>query len=116
MGTTTTTNNNNNEIENNNLPILCINISKLCGYIPKTNEEYNTICNDIKISLFGNNNTDNDISINFYNHCCELLESNIAIHSDTTSSITTTEKKEVNNNKEEDNNYSWFNVSYPEYI
>merc|ERR1712151_185364 len=92
------------------LPILKINILKLCGYIPKTKKEYDIVCNEIKVSLFGKQEQyDNDISsIDFYKRSSELLESNIAIHSDTNAEVIIKEN--------DDHSNSWCNISYPEYI
>lgn len=94
------------------LPMLIISLEKLCGYIPQTREDYLQQKHHVEVALYGAESlSDSDDSVlsslHFSKHASELLEFDIAIHSDTCFS-------EISNTCPEQ--YSTVTISYPEYI
>ena len=94
------------------LPVLVISLEKLCGYIPQTREDYLQQKHHVEVALYGAESlSDSDDSVlsslHFSKHASELLEFDIAIHSDTNFSENSSTCPEQ---------YSTVTISYPEYI
>jgi hypothetical protein len=83
------------------LPVLFINLFKLCGYLPSSVEEFTEIQHSLETSLLGQHNQDNEnagavdtdttntstigdgLSMDFAARSAELLEMGTALHADT---------------------------------